>query len=262
MVATTFNDLSVNKASGTLTLLDDLIINGDVSIQNGAVEVSTYDVSRSTEGGTVSLGAGASARFGGTSLQINNFSNLITDPTSTIEFYTTSSRIIPPVSYGNLTITGGGSNAKIMVGPTSVSGTLTVSSGSTLTAPSTTLTLGGDFVMDGTFNASGGTLILNGTGNTIDGDITYDDIVVNGSYDLASAAATINGNLEVSSTGDFDAGVIPIVSYGDFTNSGIVISDGTVTFAGTQTQTLRLLSAITSSSTGIINFKWFIPSGF
>ncbi len=262
VVATTFNDLSVNKASGTLTLLDDLIINGDVSIQNGTVEVSTYDVSRSTEGGTVSLGAGASARFGGTSLQINNFSNLITDPTSTIEFYTTSSRIIPPVSYGNLTITGGGSNAKIMVGPTSVSGTLTVSSGSTLTAPSTTLTLGGDFVMDGTFNASGGTLILNGTGNTIDGDITYDDIVVNGSYDLASGSATINGNLEVSSTGDFDAGVIPIVSYGDFTNSGIVISDGTVTFAGTQTQTLRLLSAITSSSTGIINFNGSFPQVF
>ncbi|WP_421890095.1 T9SS type A sorting domain-containing protein [Marinoscillum sp.] len=255
VVGTTFNDLSVNKASGTLTLLDDLTINGDVSIQSGTVEVSTYDVSRSTEGGMVSLGAGATARFGGNSLQINNFSNLITDPTSTIEFYTTSSRLLPPVTYGNLTITGGGANAKIMAGPTTVAGTLTVSSGSTLTAPSTTLTLGGNFVMNGTFNASGGTLILDGPNNTIDGDITYEDIVVNGGYDLTSGSAIINGNLEISATGDFDAGTILIVSYGDFTNSGTVVSDGTVTFAGTQTQNIRLLNAITSASTGVVNFN-------
>ncbi|MEQ8417061.1 MAG: T9SS type A sorting domain-containing protein [Imperialibacter sp.] len=251
---TTFNNLTVNKPTGTLSVLGDLVINGNIDIQAGTVEVSTYDVSRSTLGGSASLGAGAVARFGGSGIQINNFGTLIADPTSTIEFYTASSRIIPPIAYGNLILSNGGSNPKIMVGPTTVRGKLTVNSGSTLTAPGTTLTLEGDYEMNGTFNANGGALILDGTGN-IDGDIIYNDMVVNGTYTLTSGSATFTGDLSVTSSGDFDAGAITVISEGDFTNSGAVSSSGTVTFAGNQIQNIRLLNAISSASTGVVNFN-------
>lgn len=250
----TFNNFTINKASGTLTLLGDITLNGDIDVQSGTVEVSTFDVSRSVTGGQATLGPGTLARFGGSGVQINNFGSLQADPTSTVEFYSTDARVIPPITYGNLIISNGGANAKTMVGPTSVGGNLTVNSGSTLVAPSSTLTLEGNFTMNGTYNASTGTLIMNGTGN-VNGDITYNDLVVNGVYVLQAGSANFDGNLDVTATGDLDTGSLNVVSNGNFTNSGSVRSSGVVTFLGTQTQTIRLLNAITSESSGVINFN-------
>lgn len=252
--AATFNNFTINKASGTLTLLGNVTINGDIDVQSGTVEVATFDVSRSVTGGLATLGPGTTARFGGSGVQINNFGSLQADPTSTVEFYSTDARIIPPITYGNLIISNGGANAKTMVGPTTVGGNLTVNSGSTLVAPSSTLTLEGDFTMNGTFNASTGTLIMNGTGN-VNGDITYNDLVVNGAYVLQAGSANFDGNLDVTATGDLNTGSLNVISNGNFTNSGSVTSNGVVTFLGTQTQTIRLLSAITSESSGVINFN-------
>lgn len=253
--STTFNTISVNKASGTLTLSGDLNVNSDINIQSGTVETLTHSVTRTTLGGTAMLGAGAVARFGGSNLQISNFASLIADPTSTIEFYTAAARVIPPITYGNLILTNGGSNAKTMVGPTTVMGTLTVNSGATLTAPTTTLTLGGDFTMNGTFNPSSGTLILNGANKNINGDIIYNNMVVNGSYDVITGSGTFNGYVEITPTGDFDAGSLTMTVNGDLVNAGAMSSDGIVTFSGNQAQTIRLLNAITSSSTGVVNFN-------
>ncbi|MEQ6121120.1 T9SS type A sorting domain-containing protein [Reichenbachiella sp. MALMAid0571] len=253
-VATTYNNITINKASGTFSLLGDLTINGNVDIQSGTVEVSTFDVNRSTLGGIASLGAGATTLFGGSSVQISNFSDLIADPTSTIEYYTSSPRVILPITYGNLILSNGGANAKTMIGPTTVAGNLTVNSGATLTAPSTTLTLEGDFTMDGTFNPSTGTVVYAGTSN-INGSITYNDIVTSGTVDMVNGDATINGDFVVTATGDFDAGNNTIVSFGDVTNSGILSSSGTTTFSGTQVQTIRLINAVSSASTGVINFN-------
>jgi fibronectin-binding autotransporter adhesin len=259
---TTFDNLTINKASGTLTLLGDLGVNGDIDVQSGTVEVSTYDVTRSTTGGTATLGAGSFVLFGGTSIQMNNFASLVTDPTSTIEFYTTAVRIIPPIAYGNLIITNGGANAKTMVAATTVNGDLTVNSGATLTAPPTTLTLGGDFTMDGTFNASGGTVILDGNTKNINGNITYNDMVVNGSYDIQTGTSTFDGAIDITATGDLGMGTGLVILNDDFTNAGIVSSEGTVTFTGTTVQTIRLLNAITSSSTGTLNFDGTFASVF
>jgi fibronectin-binding autotransporter adhesin len=259
---TTYDNLTINKASGTLTLLGDLGVNGDIDVQSGTVEVSTYDVTRSATGGTATLGAGSFVLFGGTSIQINNFASLVADPTSTIEYYTTAARIIPPIAYGNLIITNGGANAKIMVAATTVNGDLTVNSGAALTAPPTTLTLGGDFTMDGTFNASGGTVILDGNTKNINGNITYNDMVVNGSYDIQTGTSTFDGAIDITATGDLGMGTGLVILNDDFTNAGIVSSEGTVTFTGTKVQTIRLLNAITSSSTGTVNFNGTFASVF
>ena len=258
--ASIFNDFTINKSSGTLTLLGDVTLNGNIDVQSGTVEVDTYDVSRSVYGGEATLGANTVARFGGSGLQINNFGSLNADATSTIEFYSNLARIIPPIPFGNLIIMG--TSEKTMVGPTTVKGDLTVNSGSTLTAPSSTLTLEGNFTMNGTFNGSSGTVIFDGVGKNVNGNVTYNNVVINGQYDFQTGSATFSGDLDITSTGDFDAGNLAIISNGNFTNSGVVTSNGTVTFLGTQTQTIRLLNAITSASTGVINFNGTVSPVF
>lgn len=260
--STLFNHLIVNKSADTLTLLADLTLNGNISVLQGSIDVNTYLVNRSTSGGTATLTAGTYVKFGGSTLQINNFASLTADTTSTIEFYSSAARAIPPIAYGNLIISNGGANAKTMVGATTVLGDLIINTNSTLVAPSTTLTLYGNFIMNGSFDANGGSLLFNGTNKTVDGNITYNNIVVNGSYDFVTGSLTIDGNLDVSTTGDFDVSNLSVVSSGDFTNSGIVTSSGTVTFTGNQVQTIRLLNAITSSSTGVINFNGTVSPVF
>ncbi len=260
--ATSLNNLVINKASDTLSLDGNLTLNGNISVLSGSVEVGTYQVNRSTFGGTASLDSGTYVRFGGNSIQINNFSVLAADTHSTIEYYTSDARNLLPIAYGNLILNNGGANSKTMIGATTILGDLTVNSNSTLVAPSTTLTLYGDLVVNGSFSHNNGTITFNGTNKTVDGNITYNNMVINGSYDFVSGSLTIDGDLDVSSSGDFDVSSLTVIASGDFTNSGIVTSSGTVTFTGTQVQTIRLLNAITSSSSGIINFNGTISPVF
>lgn len=255
MDGSTVNDIHIDKAGGTLTLLGDVNVNGNISVLNGIVDAGTHNVTRTTVGGSATLAAGTTARFAGAGLQISNFSSFTASPSSTVEYYGTTARPIPPISFGHLVISNGGANAKSMVGPTIVQGNLTINAGATLTAPISTLSVGGNIISNGTFVTTGSTLVLTGISNTISGTINYDNVVVNGSYDLISGNANFNGHLQVSSTGDFDLRSATVTSSGDLTNSGILRSDGVVTFTGTQVQTIRLVNAVSSASTGVINFN-------
>jgi fibronectin-binding autotransporter adhesin len=247
-----FNNVTVNKSAGTLTLNGNLSINGDINIQGGTVDVNTVDVVRTTTGGQAILGAGTTARFSGVGLQIMNFATLSASATSTIEYYGATSRPIPPISYGNLLIAGG---VKTMVGPTTVQGNLTISTGATLISPSSTLDVAGNIIASGTFDTTTGTLILNGVTKTISitGTTTYNNMVVNGTYVVTSGNLDYLGHLQINGT--LDLGNATVNSSGDLTNSGTLVSNGVVTFLGTQVQTLRLLNAVTSASTGVINFN-------
>ena len=251
--ATSFNHLTVNKSAGTLTILGNIGINGNINVQSGTVDVSTFNVTRSVTGGTASLGANATARFGGAGFQLTNFGALIADPSSTVEFYGGSSRPIPPVTYGNLLISGGG--IKSMVAPTAVQGNLTVSVGATLQLPTSTLTLNGNIINNGTLDGAPGTLILNGTAKTITGGFTIKELIVNGEYNVISGNLTINDNIDVSATGDFDVGGTSTTVHGNLTNSGILFSSGITTFTGLQAQTIQLNNSISSTSTGVVNFN-------
>ncbi len=253
VVATTFNNLAVNKGGGTLTLLANLGVNGNVDVTAGTVDASTFAVTRTTTGGAATLGATGFARFGGSGFQILNFASLVANPTSTIEFYGGSSRPIPPVAYGNLIITDGGT--KTMVGPTGVLGDLTINTGATLAIPTTTLSLFGSIVNSGTLDGTPGTIVLNGTGETITGGFTVKELIVNGEYNVVSGNITIDDNMEVTATGDFDAGATTVTAHGDLTNSGIIFSSGITTFTGLKLQTIQLNAAISSTSTGVVNFN-------
>ncbi len=251
----TYHDITINKASGTATLDGDLLIKGNATISGGTLDAGTHFITRTSAGGSATIAAGTTAIFGGGSTQVQNFASFVIDPTSTVHFNGTVARVIPPFAYGNLIISNGAANAKSLLGTTSVLGDLTINSGSTFSIANQILILEGDLNIIGTFTTTNSFLELNGTNKEISGSTDYNDVFVNGSYDYISGNPNFNGNIEIGSAGDFDLGSATVNVYGDFTNRGITQSNGTVTFMGTQVQTIRLLNAITSSSSGVINFN-------
>ncbi len=251
----TYHDITINKASGTASLEGDIFVKGNAIISSGTLDAGVHSITRTSVGGSATIAAGTTSLFGGGSTQVQNFASFVIDPTSTIHFNGTVARVIPSFNYGNLIISNGGSNAKSLLGTTSVLGDLTINSGSTFSIANQILTLEGDLNINGTFTTTSSFLELNGTNKEISGTTDFNDLLVNGSYDYISGNPTINGNVEIATTGDFDLASSTVNVYGDFTNRGIAESDGTVTFMGNQVQTIRLLNAISSSSSGIINFN-------
>lgn len=259
--ATTFDNLVVDKGANTLTLLGDLGVNGNLSVTDGTMDFSTFVVSRAVVGGVVTIGAGAMARFGGPAVQVTNFASIATDPTSTVEYYGGFTRAIQSNSYGHLIISDGG--IKSISDPTSIAGNLTINPGATLALPSSTLALSGNIINNGTLDGTPGTLILNGTAKTITGNNwTVKELIVNGEYNIISGNMTINDNIDVSVTGDFDVNGTTTTVHGNLTNSGILFSSGITTFTGTKVQTIQLNAAISSTSTGVVNFNGTIEPIF
>lgn len=256
-----FNNLIVNKPDGTLTFTGDIDINGDVNVMNGTVELSTYRLSRTTEGGTIVLGAGTLSRSGGELMQVSNFGALVADSTSTVELYSSEARVILPVTYGNLILSNGGANPKTIVGPTSVTGTLTVKSGATLLNQSS-LTLGGDFILNGSYESSDGGVILNGKNNILSGEITLEHVIVHGKYEKQNGSITINDHIEVTTSGEFDVRNNTAIIHGDLTNMGVVRSNGITIFTGNKEQTIHLINAISSTSTGEVYFNGSVSPVF
>jgi fibronectin-binding autotransporter adhesin len=259
--AASFNNLVIDKAGGTLTLLGDLSISGDVNLMNGTVEISTHRLTRTTVGGTITLGAGTFTRSGGDVMQVSNFGAVAADSTSTVELYSASPRVILPVTYGNLILSNGGANPKTFVGPTSVTGTLTVNNGATLLNQSS-LTVGGDFIMNGSYVSNGGGVILNGKDNIVSGEITFYHVVVNGKYEKQNGSITVDEHIDVTASGEFDAGNNTAIIHGDLSNTGIVRSNGITIFSGNKVQTIRLINAIASSSTGEVFFNGSVSPVF
>ncbi|MTI21697.1 T9SS type A sorting domain-containing protein [Fulvivirga sp. RKSG066] len=250
-----FNDFNVDKASGSLILTGDISIEGDIKVLNGTAEIGTYDITRTSTGGTASLGANCVLRFSGSGLQVSNFQTLSIAPSSIIEYLGSVNRPIPPITYGNLIISNTGGSKSFLVGATTVVGDLTVSSGATLDASNQTLTLEGDFNMNGSFVNTNGGVVLNGINKELSGNLSFADLTVNGSYDCTSGSIEINGDTEVTSSGDLNFANVNATIHGDLTNAGVLFSSASATFTGTQQQTITLLNAVSSTSTGVVNFN-------
>ena len=115
------------------------------------------------------------------------------------------------------------------------------------------ITLNGNWINDGgVFSPEASSLLLNGTGKTLTGNTTFNDFTVDGSYSVVNSDMTFNGEFLVTNTGSYNAGSGVATVNGDFTNSGYAFSSGTTTFTGTTLQTIRLVNAMVSTSTGIV----------
>ncbi|MBT8326076.1 MAG: hypothetical protein KJP21_00045, partial [Bacteroidia bacterium] len=252
----TFNNLVVNKATGVLGLAGNLVIENNISVLNGSLDLNARTANRSTVGGSLSIDSGTTVYVGGASNFPNNFLTQNIDTNSTVIYDAAVVQSIYPISYGNLVLSNGSPNEKQLQRGISILGDLTINTATILNPDTSTIKLYGNLTNSGTINPVTSTLILNGVGKTISGTTTLNNLsVVDGSYTVSSGTITMNGDLNVESTGSLNFGTNTAILSGDLTNSGSLTSNGIATFTGTTQQNISLLSAINSSSTGIINFN-------
>ena len=251
--ASNFNNLIINKASGTATLLGNVSINSDLTLSGGTLDIGSFTASRSSSGGTLTLSNSATLLVGGATNFPANYISDNLSAGSTVNYNGTSAQSIAAITYGSLSFNNGG--AKSLTGLTTIGGDLTIGTGASLNAGSNTISLNGSWTNNGSFTPSTSTLLLNGSGKTITGNTTFNRVTVYGSYTVAGSDITYNGFLNITSTGSFAAGSGTATVNGDLTNSGSLTSNGTTTFSGTALQTIRLLNAVVSNSSGIINFN-------
>lgn len=252
--ATTFNSLTVNKTGGSLTLTGNLVINSDLTVSAGTLELSTFTADRSNSGGALTLSATGILKVGGSNNFPQSYLTDALDPASTVEYMGTIAQSVAEVTYGHLTFTNGAA-AKSLVANVSVSGDLLINSGATLNPGAYTIILNGNFTNSGAYTPATSTLKLTGTSKTITGSSTLCNLLVTGSYVVTTGTTSMSGNFSILTGGSFSFGSNNASLDGDLTVSGSLTSNGTATFTGTRVQTLQLINAITSSSTGVINFN-------
>ena len=257
--ATTFNNLIVNKSSGSANLTGNSVITGNLTLLAGIMDFSTYNCNRISPGGVLTIANGSNLYVGGANNFPANFSVNSLGATSTVSYNGSAAQSVRGISYGNLTFINGGVNVKTLLASATVNGDITVNSGATLHSGGFTVTLLGNWINNGSFTASTGTIVFNGTSKTITGNTTFNRITVNGSYSISTYNTVYNGLINVTSTGNYNAGSGVATVNGDLINSGTLVSSGTTTFTGTTVQTLRLINALSSTSTGIVNFNGNVP---
>lgn len=241
----TVNKLTVNKTSGTLSLAGNLVINGNLTITAGTIDLGTYTANRSIMGGTLTLGSSSILKVAGASNFPSNFNTRSISGSSTVEFNGTMSQNIDQIGYGNLVLSNGGGTAKSILGSTTIAGDLTINNGAVMNANSYTLTLQGNLVNGGSFIPSTGSVVLAGSSKMITGSTDFNNLIVTGSYSSAEGTdLNIQGNIDLS--GSYSTGTNDITTAGDVTISGSYSSDGITTYMGSRLQTVHLTGSFLS----------------
>ncbi len=120
-----FNHLTINKSSGTATLTGNNTINGNISLQAGTLDLGTFTANRSASGGSITISNGAVLLVGGS----NNFPSGYTTKTinsgSLVHYNGSGTQSVASATYGNLTFSNGGANAKTLLANAVVAGDIT-----------------------------------------------------------------------------------------------------------------------------------------
>ncbi|MEO8770604.1 MAG: fibronectin type III domain-containing protein [Ferruginibacter sp.] len=249
---TTFNNFTINKPVGTSAVLTgDIIINGDLTVTSGTLDVKTFYCDRSVQGGALTLDDSSTFIIGGNNAPVN-FTGGGLSYSSTVIANGTISQLVYGNDFGNLILRNSG--AKTLITPITVHGDLTIESGSNFDAGSQTITLIGNWVNNGSFTASGSTVLLNGTGKNVSGITSFNKVTVTGSYTNLSDL-TYNDLLHITNTGSLSSGTgIFTILNGDLINNGVLYTLGTTTFTGNILQTLSLINAVQTVAL-IVNFN-------
>jgi hypothetical protein len=255
IAASTFNELTINTTAATATLAGNVTVNSNLNILGGTLDLLAYTANRSATGGQLNISNGATLIVGGANNFPQGFTANNLGSSSTVQYNGSAAQTVTGIGYGNLTFLNGGANAKTLSASVTTAGNITINSGATVNAGVYTIALYGNWSNSGTFVPSTGTLLLYGANKTITGNTTFNRVTIYGSYTVAGSDIVYNGLLTITPSGSYAAGSGTATVNGDLTNSGILTSSGTTTFTGTTLQTIRLINAISSTSTGIINFN-------
>ena len=246
-----FFDLDISKPSGTATLAGNITVGFDADVFSGTLDLATFSIAASSAGAALAVAGGATLRTAGSFP--TGFAATTIAPASTVEYYGSGAQTIAAETYGHLIVTNGTTNAKTLAGSITVAGNLLIDSTATLAASSYSLTLLGNWTNSGAFTPGTGTVVLGGTNKTVAGTTTFNNLTVTGTNTVANCDITILGNATI--LGGYVAGTGTHSIYGDLYNGGTMQSDGTTTFMGTRLQTIQLLTAIESISSGVVNFN-------
>lgn len=257
-----FNILNFNKSAGTAVLSGNNTVNGNLSLSAGTLNLSTYTLNQSSVGDVFTIADGTTLLVSGSNNFPANFTTYTLGNNSLVHYNGTIAQVAADVVYGNVSFSNGAALEKTFAGSSTINGNIIINSGASLNGATYIITLLGNWTNNGTFNAGTGDILLNGSSKTLTGSTTFYDVTVNGSYTVATSDMAFNGHFQVTATGSYTAGSGVATVNGDFTNSGIAISSGTTTFTGTVLQNIRLVNALQSTSTGIVNFNGTISPDF
>jgi hypothetical protein len=248
--STTFNNLSVNKLSGGATAAANLVLNGDLNLTSGVLDLFTNTITRGAFGGALNMGPGSVLRIGTGSSFPSDFATRAIDPASTVEFNGTGPQIVSDNGYGNLAFSNGGSNPKVLGGNVAVAGDLIINSGASLFGGTYALLVHGNWTNNGSFFPATGSVSLVGNGKNLAGPTTFNQLTVSGNY-VATSDITVNNSAIIS--GSLAAGSTTDTFSGDFSCLGSFSNSGIVTFSVTGPQIINLGSGFASS--GTLNFN-------
>ncbi len=107
----TFGNLTVDKDAGVLSLLSNVFVAGNTSIDNGTYKLGTYTTNRKSSGGTFNISTDAVLQAGGNTGGLtgsnfpSNYTTINLEPSSTVEF-NGANQTVPNLAYGNLVLSG------------------------------------------------------------------------------------------------------------------------------------------------------------
>ncbi|MFI5252739.1 MAG: beta strand repeat-containing protein [Bacteroidota bacterium] len=245
------NNMAMVAPVGTVTLGVNLLFNNNFVASSGILDMAGFTAAGT--GDTVTMTGTSYVKTQGQFLA--GFVTYNLAPTSTIEYYSTSTQNIDTgFTFGNLILTNGGfPKQKVMIGNDSLGGSLTINSGVFLNAGSFTLNIGGNWTNNGTFTYGTGLVNFYGPAGNITGPATTFNKITFSDSTFASANITANDTLFVSGT--FNAGGTTVTSSGTFIATGEYLGTGTLTFPGTAAQNLTFSSGFVMSSPGTVNFN-------
>jgi len=243
ITATTFGNLIINKPVGSSAVLTgNIVLNGDLTVTSGTLDIKSFGCDRSVQGGTLTLGDSATFIVGANNEPVNFSNGILSNSSTVIANGTGPQYIFNGTNFGNLILRNSG--VKTFVSPFTVNGDLTIESGATLDAGTQTITINGNWINNGTFIPSTSTILLSGTTKNVAGNTTFKRLSVYGSYTFLNNN-TIDSLLIINSTGSLIGGSsITTTMNGDLINKGILYTLGTTTFTGNVLQTLSLINAV------------------
>jgi hypothetical protein len=220
-----FSNLVVNKPAGTILTLaqnETTKNGGNVNVQSGILDVSTFTLSGAAATDIFTVANGAMLRIGGTNSFPPNFSTHNLGATSTVEYYG-QNQIVTAENYGHLILSGSGVKTMpatpltvrgnfTMSGTVSataaatmtVNGNITLGAGTTFGAGSFSHSVQGNFTNNGTFNGGSSTFTFNGTSSqTIGGSnsTAFNSLTINNASGvvLSGVDTTVNNTLMLTS---------------------------------------------------------------
>jgi len=247
-------DLRMNTG-GTVTLQNDVTINGDFVLDGGTFDASANDITMAGTGVSISANGGAfsqantnavifsgSVTLGGTSIDGGTIGNIeitgtlnMPDANINVDGYFDNTGTFT-ANNGTVTFTGASST---ITGNTTTFHNLSVSGAGNLTAYNGTTNVSGSFANAGTFNANSGTIVMttSGTTDVINGTTSFNNLTINATGEVnLSSDLDVNGNLTLTAgTLDVTNSNRTINIAGNWTNNGGTFNErsGSVIFDGT-----------------------------